>query len=121
MINLEYIEQVNIRQMKREKSLIVFDTQIAYRSNLLDQCACLMLTEEENYLILICKFKIDDQIDQLSMFLKSNLTEHFLPNRILSLQTNIPLNVNGKIDRHKLSSIYENHSSNRDIKSIWQV
>ncbi|CAF4341606.1 unnamed protein product, partial [Adineta steineri] len=91
MINLEYIEQ------------------IAHQSNLLDECACLMLDDDDkNFLILLCKFKTEDQINQLELFLKLHLTHHFLPNVILPLQINIPLSINGKIDRTKLYSIYLN-------------
>jgi hypothetical protein len=70
---------------------------------------------------LLCKFKIENQIDQLNTFLRRHLTEHFLPNLIVSLQTNIPLNLNGKIDRKQLYSIYLNNSSNKNLINIWQV
>ncbi|CAF0744590.1 unnamed protein product [Rotaria sordida] len=105
MINLEYIEQ------------------IATQSNLVDECACLTLNEDENLLILLCKFKIENQIDELNSFLKLNLSYHFIPNIILPLQSNIPLNANGKIDRTKLHTLYLNiikNSSTNNLINIWQ-
>ncbi|CAF0815231.1 unnamed protein product [Adineta steineri] len=106
MINLEYIEQ------------------IAHQSNLLDECACLMLDDDDkNFLILLCKFKTENQINQLELFLKLHLIHHFLPNVILPLQINIPLSINGKIDRTKLYSIYLNtkqDSIDNNLINIWK-
>ncbi|CAF0974343.1 unnamed protein product [Rotaria sp. Silwood1] len=105
MINLEYIEQ------------------IATQSNLLDECACLTLNDDENLLILLCKFKIENQINELNSFLKLNLTHHFIPNIIVTLQSNIPLNINGKIDRSKLHKLYLNtikNSSTNNLTKLWQ-
>jgi hypothetical protein len=97
---------------------------MANQSNLLEECACLVLNDEENFLILLGKFKIGSEINDLSSYLKSNLTDHFLPNLILPLQSNIPLNINGKIDRTKLFLLYSNtinKFSNTNLTDIWQV
>ncbi len=50
-----------------------------------------------------------------------HLTDHFLPNLIVPVQTNIPLSVNGKIDRRKLYSLYLNNSPKNNLMNIWQV
>ncbi len=78
----------------------------------------------DNYLILLCKFKNDYQINQLNLFLKSNISDHFIPNIILPLENNIPLNINGKIDRSKLHSLYLNtvkNSPDNNLSIMWQV
>lgn len=103
MINLEYIEQV------------------IDQSNLVEECACLILEEEENYLIVLCKFRDNDQIDRLERFLRSHLMEHFLPNLIVPIRINLPLNLNGKIDRKSLISLYSNNTITNDLTKIWQV
>ncbi|CAF1403891.1 unnamed protein product [Adineta ricciae] len=95
--------------------------QVAHQSNLLDQCACFMLNE--NFLVLLCKFKTEERVDQLERFLKSCLTEHFQPNRIVVIEHDLPLNTNGKIDREKLQSVYENtveKTKNSTVEEIWQ-
>ncbi|UJR23756.1 hypothetical protein I4U23_026733 [Adineta vaga] len=105
MINLEYIEQ------------------IAHQSNLLDQCACVISNNNENFLILLCKFQNHDQTNELELFLKSYLIHQFQPNQIVSIQENIPLTINGKIDRSKLLTLYLNTiqtSTNVNLKTIWQ-
>ena len=96
--------------------------QVAHQSNLLDQCACFMLNE--NLLVLLCKFKTEERVDQLKRFLTSCLTEHFQPSRIVAIEHDLPLNTNGKIDREKLQAVYENtveKTKNDSVKEIWQV
>ncbi|CAF4747100.1 unnamed protein product [Rotaria socialis] len=105
MINLEYIEQ------------------IANQSNLLDACVCFALNENENLLILLCKFIHENQISELNSYLKSNLLYHFIPNIIIPLEYSIPLNINGKIDRKQIYTLYLSiikNSSKNTLISIWQ-
>lgn len=87
----------------------------------MNECACLILQEEENYLILLCQFRENDPIDRLETFLRLHLTEHFLPNLIAPIRTNLPLNLNGKIDRTSLASLYSNNAVTSDLTKIWQV
>ena len=83
------------------------------------------MPDDENILILLCKFKTENEVDKLNSFLKLHLSHHFLPNIIYPLQSNIPLNINGKIDRTKLFSLYSsntmNNSSKHNLTYIWQV
>ncbi|CAF2035826.1 unnamed protein product [Rotaria magnacalcarata] len=105
MINLEYIEQ------------------IANQSNLLNACVCFTLNEDENLLILLCKFKNENQISELNSYLKSNLLYHFIPNIIIPLESSIPLNINGKIDRKQIYTLYLSiikNSSKNTLISMWQ-
>lgn len=83
-----------------------------------------MSTEDENILILLCKFKLNVQIDQLNRFLQTQLSEHFLPNQIVSLQKSLPLTTNGKIDRNQLFSLYlqtRGNASRQSLNDVWQV
>lgn len=82
------------------------------------------MSEDENLLIILCKFINENQINELKSFMELNLSYHFIPNRILSLRSNIPLNVNGKIDRTKLHALYLNtiqDSPKNTLVCIWQV
>lgn len=83
-----------------------------------------MLTEDENLLILLCKFKINDQIDQLHQFLQLHLSQHFLPNLIVPLQQALPLTNNGKIDRNQLFPLYlqaRTRASRDTLVDVWKV
>lgn len=98
--------------------------QIARQSNLLDECACLISKDDANFLVLLVKFRGESRVLELDAFLKSRLTEHFLPNVIVPIDTSIPLNTNGKIDRAKLYSVYLTAAQGdprRDLMSVWQV
>jgi hypothetical protein len=91
---------------------------------MLSECASFVSKEETNFLILLCKFQADNQVNELDAFLKLHLSEHFLPNLILPIQTTIPLSINGKIDRARLYPLYlavSRTDPDNNLTNIWQV
>ena len=83
-----------------------------------------MSDEDENFLILICKFKTEDQIAVLDDFLRLHLTRHFIPNQIVSIPFDLPLTTNGKIDRSQLFKIYSTYKDKTilvNVSEIWKV
>ena len=71
--------------------------------------------------MVLCKFREENQIVRLETFLRAHLTDYFLPNLIVPIQRNLPLNLNGKIDRTSLASLYSNNTITNDLTRIWQV
>lgn len=74
--------------------------------------------------MLLCKFQAENQINELDSYLKLNLSYHFMPNIIIPLESAIPLNINGKIDRTRLQQLYLStikSVSKTNLINMWQV